>query len=240
MIEQAPRPLLLSRAAGAVDLAIREMPLCSPKVERTASDGAMITSNDPMHRDLLIVHGQPGAPSKIRIVNRIGDLAVNIVVPKTDPDALVALRCGVGDLPSIMKAVAVMQTVSDMLHAATVQRMTYRPRTIRHDAMKERLRERLMAIGTLVLTEDPSDRTMTTLHAPTPWSSLCDDVRGPIEDGEGLWGRLRPVVSLSMLGVDDTRNAWSIEMSPIRSEALLDDDAMGVLRILSTLPRRRR
>jgi len=237
MIEQAPRPLLLSRVAGAVDLAIREMPLCSPKVERTASGGAMITSDDPMHGDLLIVHGQPGAPSKIRIINRLGDLAVSLVVPRADPDALARMRCGVGDLPSIMKAIAVMRTVSDVLHAATVQSTAYRPRTIRHDAMKERHSARLTAIGTLVLTEYASGRTATTIRAPTPWSSLCDDAYGPVEDGARLWGRLRPAVSLSVLGIDSRRNAWSIEMSPVKADVSLDDDAMGVLRILSALPR---
>lgn len=218
-----------------VDLAIREMPVCEAKIERTVSGNAMIGSDHPMHRDLLVVHGYPSAANKIKVVNRIGDVAISIVCPTTDRAADEALRCGQGD-GTLPRTIEVLELVSAMLHASADANLAYRPRTMRRDARLASVRERLTAIGTLVLATAEGRQT-TLVEAPTPWSSLCDRVAGPIEHGEALWSRMRPMLSLSVLGVASTRNAWSIEMKPVGIEVAADDDPMTTLRILSSLPK---
>jgi hypothetical protein len=235
IIDQTPRRPLLTRIAGVIDLAIREMPICEAKVERTASGNAMITSEHPMHQDMLIVHGYPSVPNKIRVVNRLGDLAINLVSPAMDRAASAGLECGRGD-DALPRALEVLNLTSVMLHASTDAKLAYRRATMRHDARMLSIGRRLDAIGTLVLTTTES-RDTALIEAPTPWSSLCDGTTGPIEHGRALWGRMRPVLSLSVLGVDSARNAWSIEMKPIGREVSKEDDPMAVLRVLSSLPK---
>lgn len=225
---------MLSRIAHAVDVAIREIPICDAKAERTASGNVMITSDLPMHRDLMVVHGQPGAPTRIRIVSRLGDLAVSFAVPDGNRDAEGALRCGTVDNET-KAALDVLGHLSTVLHAACDARTAHRPRTMRHDAMTNAMTERLKAIGTLVLSQDEGGRRRAVVYAPTPWSILWDAERGAIEHSDLLWNR-RSVVRLSVLSIDRNRNTWSIEIRAVNEETSLQDDAMGVLRILSNLP----
>jgi hypothetical protein len=235
MIEQAPRPLILQRVAGIVDLSIREMGTCSPIVDRTVSGGTMITSSDPMHQDLLIVHGQPAAPSKIRVSNRLGNVSARMIVPDGDDGSLDLLRCDHGH-DAIPRTMAVMSLLSLVLNAACDQRTAFRPRTIRRDDRMEDAVRRLEAIGTLILSCDER-RTSTGIASPTPWSHVTDIGRGTVADGRLLWGRARTIVSLSVLPIDSAKNSWSVETSPVVSDVDLDQDPMGVLRILSRLPR---
>ena len=235
MIEHGPRPLILQRIAGIVDLSIREMETCSPIVDRTASGGTMIQSTDPMHHDLLIVHGQPAAPSKIRVTNRLGNVSARIVVPEGDSASLDLLRCGQG-AETLPRTLSVMNLLSQVLKAACDPRTAYRSRTIRRDERMAETMERLRAIGTMVLSCDEG-RTSARIASPTPWCPLVDVERGPIPDGALLWGRARAIVSLSILPIDSAKNSWSVETAPVERNVEMDEDPMGVLRILSKLPR---
>lgn len=235
MIEQGPRPLIMQRIAGIVDLSIREMETCSPIVDRTASGGTMIQSADPMHQDLLIVHGQPAAPSKIRVTNRLGNVSTSIVVPDGDDASLDLLRCGHGD-EVLSRTVSVMKLLSRVLRAACDPRTAYRPRTIRRTERMDDATARLEAIGTMILSCDES-RTSARITSPTPWSPISDVGRGPVPDGALMWGRARSIVSLSVLPIDSQRNSWSMETAPVEWNVEIDEDPMGILRILSKMSR---
>lgn len=238
LVDSAPRPHVISRIADAVDLSIGELRGCGAKADRTASDGVMVVSDEPMHLDMLVVHRPTRPDGRIRIRNRVGDVSARIVFHPDDEVAAGALAPGSAGL-EIEAAEAVMRLVSSVLRASADARTAYRPGTLRRARLLERAELRLRAVGTLLLSRSEG-RDETLVSAPTPWSGLADASSGRVPGGAALWGRERDLVSLKAERTNEARSSWTLTLSPLTRNVRMDADPMEVLRILSTLPAARR